>query len=145
MFLYDKPVYTEEEYKNLRRLNRVCFQKNPIEYCKNQVEWKPNYEIKIDNQVFYMEKWLDGLRYIKRNYNIKLSYLPSFGLLYFLGNKMPTNINYIICVKDLGNEDEILYSSHSCRFCLYIKDGETRIKDIQGSKLKIKEALERFI
>lgn len=145
MLLYDKPAYSLKRYNEMRKINRECFRKNPIKYCENQNEWKPNYEIKIDDEVYLLNNWFDGIGYIKKEYGVNIKYTISFTLLYFLGNKMPKNIDYVLCVKDLGVDDEILYSSHKCRFKTKIIDDAIQIEDLQGSIKEINKVLERFV
>lgn len=122
MHLYDKPAYTREEYLALRAENRECFYDEPIEYCKKQIDFDPVYEISIDNQVYVMDKFIKGIRYLNKVYNTKVPNFPSFDEVYKLNFKLPNRINFAVRYFSSALFLKTMYVSQNIAFTYAVGD-----------------------
>ena len=68
IIVMDKPTYTLEEYRCLRKHNREICRYFPEEYGMTQNDWEPTYEISIDGTAYVMPVWNKGIKYIKKKY-----------------------------------------------------------------------------
>lgn len=116
MHLYDKIVYTREEYTALRKLNRECFLEDPEGYCENQIDFDPPYEISVSGTEYIMSKFCEGIGFLNKSFKLELPYFPSFDEMYKLNYKLPNKIDYGVCYSVLASHMRVQYVSHNIAF-----------------------------
>ena len=92
IIVMDKPAYTLEEYRCLRKHNREICRYFPEDYGKVQNDWEPTYEICIDGIAYVMPVWTVGIKYIKRKYKANIYPFPSFRTVFALGRRLNTGL-----------------------------------------------------
>ena len=137
----DKPAYTLEEYRCLRKHNREICRYFPEDYGKVQNDWEPTYEICIDGVAYVMPVWNVGIRYIKRKYKANIYPFPSFRTVFALGRRLPDNISYAKASKVSSFSNQFSYIDHGTKFETYESEEKFTIVPFYGDKERIKEVI----
>ena len=137
----DKPAYTLEEYRCLRKHNREICRYFPEDYGKVQNDWEPTYEICIDGVAYVMPVWTVGIRYIKRKYKANIYPFPSFRTVFALGRRLPDNISYAKASKESSFSTQFSYIEHGTKFETYESEEKLTIVPFYGDKERIKEVI----
>ena len=66
MIIWNKNCYTEQEYRDIKKQNRKAFLLDPKGYCEKQKEFNPKYVLVTDKNTYYMDNWVKGTGYIKK-------------------------------------------------------------------------------
>ena len=141
IIVMDKPAYTLEEYRYLRKHNREICRYFPEDYGKVQNDWEPTYEICIDGVAYVMPVWNVGIRYIKRKYKANIYLFPSFRTVFALGRRLPDNISYAKASKESSFSTQFSYIEHGTKFETYESEEKFTIVPFYGDKERIKEAI----
>ena len=141
IIVMDKPVYTLEEYRYLRKHNREICRYFPEDYGKVQNDWEPTYEICIDGVAYVMPVWNVGIKYIKRKYKANIYLFPSFRTVFALGRRLPDNISYAKASKESSFSTQFSYIEHGTKFETYESEEKFTIVPFYGDKERIKEAI----
>ena len=141
IIVMDKPAYTLEEYRYLRKHNREICRYFPEDYGKVQNDWEPTYEICIDGVAYVMPVWNVGIRYIKRKYKANIYPFPSFRTVFALGRRLPDNISYAKASKESSFSTQFSYIEHGTKFETYESEEKFTIVPFYGDKERIKEAI----
>mgnify|MGYP003621440968 FL=1 len=137
----DKPAYTLEEYRCLRKHNREICRYFPEDYGKVQNDWEPTYEICIDGVAYVMPVWNVGIKYIKRKYKANIYPFPSFRTVFALGRRLPDNISYAKASKESSFSTQFSYIEHGTKFETYESGEKFTIVPFYGDKERIKEVI----
>ena len=137
----DKPAYTLEEYRCLRKHNREICRYFPEDYGKVQNDWEPTYEICIDGVAYVMSVWNVGIKYIKRKYKANIYLFPSFRTVFALGRRLPDNISYAKASKESSFSTQFSYIEHGTKFETYESEEKFTIVPFYGDKERIKEVI----
>ena len=137
----DKPAYTLEEYRCLRKHNREICRYFPEDYGKVQNDWEPTYEICIDGIAYVMPVWTVGIKYIKRKYKADIYPFPSFRTVFALGRRLPDNISYAKASKESSFSTQFSYIEHGTKFETYESEERFTIVPFYGDKEHIKEVI----
>lgn len=137
----DKPAYTLEEYRCLRKHNREICRYFPEDYGKVQNDWEPTYEICIDGVAYVMPVWTVGIKYIKRKYKANIYPFPSFRTVFALGRRLPDNISYAKASKESSFSTQFSYIEHGTKFETYESEEKLTIVPFYGDKERIKEVI----
>lgn len=137
----DKPAYTLEEYRCLRKHNREICRYFPEDYGKVQNDWEPTYEICIDGIAYVMPVWTVGIKYIKRKYKANIYPFPSFRTVFALGRRLPDNISYAKASKESSFSTQFSYIEHGTKFETYESEEKLTIVPFYGDKERIKEVI----
>ena len=137
----DKPAYTLEEYRFLRKHNREICRYFPEDYGKVQNDWEPTYEICIDGVAYVMPVWTVGIKYIKRKYKANIYPFPSFRTVFALGRRLPDNISYAKASKESSFSTQFSYIEHGTKFETYESEEKFTIVPFYGDKERIKEVI----
>ena len=137
----DKPAYTLEEYRCLRKHNREICRYFPEDYGKVQNDWEPTYEICIDGIAYVMPVWNVGIKYIKRKYKANIYPFPSFRTVFALGRRLPDNISYAKASKESSFSTQFSYIEHGTKFETYESEEKFTIVPFYGDKERIKEVI----
>ena len=137
----DKPAYTLEEYRCLRKHNREICRYFPEDYGKVQNDWEPTYEICIDGVAYVMPVWSVGIKYIKRKYKADIYPFPSFRTVFALGRRLPDNISYAKASKESSFSTQFSYIEHGTKFETYESEEKLTIVPFYGDKERIKEVI----
>ena len=137
----DKPAYTLEEYRCLRKHNREICRYFPEDYGKVQNDWEPTYEICIDGVAYVMPVWNVGIRYIKRKYKANIYPFPSFRTVFALGRRLPDNISYAKASKESSFSTQFSYIEHGTKFETYESEEKLTVVPFYGDKERIKEVI----
>ena len=137
----DKPAYTLEEYRCLRKHNREICRYFPEDYGKAQNDWEPTYEICIDGVAYVMPVWNVGIKYIKRKYKANIYHFPSFRTVFALGRRLPDNISYAKASKESSFSTQFSYIEHGTKFETYESEEKFTIVPFYGDKERIKEVI----
>ena len=137
----DKPAYTLEEYRCLRKHNREICRYFPEDYGKVQNDWEPTYEICIDGVAYVMPVWSVGIKYIKRKYKADIYPFPSFRTVFALGRRLPDNISYAKASKESSFSTQFSYIEHGTKFETYESEERFTIVPFYGDKEHIKEVI----
>ena len=137
----DKPAYTLEEYRYLRKHNREICRYFPEDYGKVQNDWEPTYEICIDGVAYVMPVWNVGIKYIKRKYKANIYLFPSFRTVFALGRRLPDNISYAKASKESSFSTQFSYIEHGTKFETYESEEKLTIVPFYGDKERIKEVI----
>ena len=137
----DKPAYTLEEYRCLRKHNREICRYFPEDYGKVQNDWEPTYEICIDGIAYVMPVWTVGIKYIKRKYKANIYPFPSFRTVFALGRRLPDNISYAKASKVSSFSTQFSYIEHGTKFETYESEEKFTIVPFYGDKERIKEVI----
>lgn len=141
IIVMDKPAYTLEEYRYLRKHNREICRYFPEDYGKVQNDWEPTYEICIDGVAYVMPVWNVGIKYIKRKYKANIYLFPSFRTVFALGRRLPDNISYAKASKESSFSTQFSYIEHGTKFETYESEEKFTIVPFYGDKERIKEAI----
>ena len=141
IIVMDKPAYTLEEYRCLRKHNREICRYFPEDYGKVQNDWEPTYEICIDGVAYVMPVWTVGIRYIKIKYKSNIYPLPSFRTVFALGRRLPDNISYAKASKESSFSTQFSYIEHGTKFETYESEEKLTIVPFYGDKERIKEVI----
>ena len=95
MKFYDKPAYKLEDYKKLRQLNRTAFMLNPLDYVKLQSDWEDLFTICVKGNVYVLNSFYEGIRYMKSHYRECIPELQSFDSIFTLKHSLPEEIDYM--------------------------------------------------
>ena len=137
----DKPAYTLEEYRYLRKHNREICRYFPEDYGKVQNDWEPTYEICIDGVAYVMPVWTVGIKYIKRKYKANIYPFPSFRTVFALGRRLPDNISYAKASKESSFSSQFSYIEHGTIFETYESEEKFTIVPFYGDNERIKEVI----
>lgn len=127
MHLYDKPAYLKSKYQLLRQLNRECFQVDPEKYCREQIDYDPNYELGVDGEEYVMGKFIKGIRYLNRTYKLKLPQFPSYDEMYKLNFRLPAKIDFAVKYMVATTHLKTQYVSHNIAFTYAVSDTNERL------------------
>ena len=141
IIVMDKPAYTLEEYRYLRKHNREICRYFPEDYGKVQNDWEPTYEICIDGVAYVMPVWNVGIKYIKRKYKANIYLFPSFRTVFALGRRLPDNLSYAKASKESSFSTQFSYIEHGTKFETYESEEKFTIVPFYGDKERIKEAI----
>lgn len=141
IIVMDKPAYTLEEYRYLRKHNREICRYFPEDYGKVQNDWEPTYEICIDGVAYVMPVWNVGIKYIKRKYKANIYLFPSFRTVFALGRRLPDNISYAKASKESSFSTQFSYIEHGTKFETYESEEKLTIVPFYGDKERIKEVI----
>ena len=141
IIVMDKPAYTLEEYRYLRKHNREICRYFPEDYGKVQNDWEPTYEICIDGVAYVMPVWNVGIKYIKRKYKANIYLFPSFRTVFALGRRLPDNISYAKASKGSYFSTQFSYIEHGTKFETYESEEKLTIVPFYGDKERIKEVI----
>ena len=141
IIVMDKPAYTLEEYRYLRKHNREICRYFPEDYGKVQNDWEPTYEICIDGVAYVMPVWTVGIKYIKRKYKANIYPFPSFRTVFALGRRLPDNISYAKASKESSFSTQFSYIEHGTKFETYESEEKFTIVPFYGDKERIKEVI----
>lgn len=141
IIVMDKPAYTLEEYRYLRKHNREICRYFPEDYGKVQNDWEPTYEICIDGVAYVMPVWNVGIKYIKRKYKANIYPFPSFRTVFALGRRLPDNISYAKASKESSFSTQFSYIEHGTKFETYESEEKFTIVPFYGDKERIKEVI----
>ena len=141
IIVMDKPAYTLEEYRYLRKHNREICRYFPEDYGKVQNDWEPTYEICIDGVAYVMPVWNVGIKYIKRKYKANIYPFPSFRTVFALGRRLPDNISYAKASKESSFSSQFSYIEHGTKFETYESEEKFTIVPFYGDKERIKEVI----
>ena len=141
IIVMDKPAYTLEEYRCLRKHNREICRYFPEDYGKVQNDWEPTYEICIDGVAYVMPVWNVGIRYIKRKYKANIYPFPSFRTVFALGRRLPDNISYAKASKVSSFSTQFSYIEHGTKFETYESEERFTIVPFYGDNERIKEVI----
>lgn len=141
IIVMDKPAYTLEEYRYLRKHNREICRYFPEDYGKVQNDWEPTYEICIDGVAYVMPVWNVGIKYIKRKYKANIYLFPSFRTVFALGRRLPDNISYAKASKESSFSTQFSYIEHGTKFETYESEEKFTIVPFYGDKERIKEVI----
>ena len=137
----DKPAYTLEEYRCLRKHNREICRYFPEDYGNVQNDWEPTYEICIDGVAYVMPVWNVGIKYIKRKYKANIYHFPSFRTVFALGRRLPDNISYAKASKESSFSTQFSYIEHGTKFETYESEEKFTIVPFYGDNERIKEVI----
>ena len=141
IIVMDKPAYTLEEYRYLRKHNREICRYFPEDYGKVQNDWEPTYEICIDGVAYVMPVWNVGIKYIKRKYKANIYLFPSFRTVFALGRRLPDNISYAKASKESSFSTQFSYIEHGTKFETYESEEKFTIVPFYGDNERIKEVI----
>ena len=141
IIVMDKPAYTLEEYRYLRKHNREICRYFPEDYGKVQNDWEPTYEICIDGVAYVMPVWTVGIKYIKRKYKANIYPFPSFRTVFALGRRLPDNISYAKASKESSFSTQFSYIEHGTKFETYESEEKFTIVPFYGDNERIKEVI----
>lgn len=141
IIVMDKPAYTLEEYRCLRKHNREICRYFPEDYGKVQNDWEPTYEICIDGVAYVMPAWSVGIKYIKRKYKANIYPFPSFRTVFALGRRLPDNISYAKASKESSFSTQFSYIEHGTKFETYESEEKFTIVPFYGDNERIKEVI----
>ena len=141
IIVMDKPAYTLEEYRYLRKHNREICRYFPEDYGKVQNDWEPTYEICIDGVAYVMPVWTVGIKYIKRKYKANIYPFPSFRTVFALGRRLPDNISYAKASKESSFSTQFSYIEHGTKFETYESEERFTIVPFYGDNERIKEVI----
>ena len=141
IIVMDKPAYTLEEYRYLRKHNREICRYFPEDYGKVQNDWEPTYEICIDGVAYVMPVWTVGIKYIKRKYKANIYHFPSFRTVFALGRRLPDNISYAKASKESSFSTQFSYIEHGTKFETYESEEKFTIVPFYGDNERIKEVI----
>lgn len=141
IIVMDKPAYTLEEYRYLRKHNREICRYFPEDYGKAQNDWEPTYEICIDGIAYVMPVWTVGIKYIKRKYKANIYPFPSFRTVFALGRRLPDNISYAKASKVSSFSTQFSYIEHGTKFETYESEEKFTVVPFYGDKERIKEVI----
>ena len=141
IIVMDKPAYTLEEYRCLRKHNREICRYFPENYGKIQNDWEPTYEICIDGGAYVMSVSNVGIKYIKRKYKADIYPFPSFRTVFALGRRLPDNISYAKASKESSFSTQFSYIEHGTKFETYESEEKLTIVPFYGDKERIKEVI----
>ena len=141
IIVMDKPAYTLEEYRYLRKHNREICRYFPEDYGKVQNDWEPTYEICIDGVAYVMPVWNVGIKYIKRKYKANIYPFPSFRTVFALGRRLPDNISYAKASKESSFSTQFSYIEHGTKFETYESEEKFTIVPFYGDNERIKEVI----
>lgn len=145
MHLYDKPAYTKEEYRQLRALNRECFKLDPEKYIQNQVDYDPCYEIGVEGNEYVLALFIKGIRYINREYKLRLPQFPSYDEMYKLNFKLPAKIDFVVKYMVAVTHLKTQYVSHNIAFTYSVGDEREQLIIHYPSHNEETEKLARYI
>ena len=141
IIVMDKPAYTLEEYRCLRKHNREICRYFPEEYGMTQNDWEPTYEISLDGTAYVMPVWNKGIKYIKKKYKANIFPFPSFRTVFALGRRLPDNIQYAKASKESPFSSQFSYIEHGTKFETYEREERLTIVPFYGSKERIKDVI----
>lgn len=127
MKLYDKPAYRLDEYKELRQLNRTAFMLNPIDYIKLQSDWEDLFTICVKGNVYVLNSFYEGIRYMKSHYRECIPELQSFDSIFTLKHSLPEEIDYMFRRLSGPSHTVVDYMSHKyCFRHVYFDDPDKK-------------------
>ena len=126
--IFNKLVYTKEEYERLRRENRKFFKIDPEYYCSKQVDYEPTYELSINGNVYVTDVFTKGIRYINKYFNEDCVFVPAFDHLLNLSYKLPPYFDYAVRKQASAIALVTSYVSRDYAFTHTITDTENHLK-----------------
>lgn len=141
MIIWDKNCYTEQEYRDIKKQNRKAFLLDPEGYCEKQKEFNPKYVLVTDKDTYYMDNWVKGTGYIKKELDDNVGRYWSAMEVFNLKHALPKNYVSLKFSVDVGDNILVRYISHTCMFECMIRETTLNYKIYYGDKKEIEEVV----